>query len=268
MKKSTIDASVNFDDLVRYVRRQDDYFTIYLSSQTGCAQRCKMCFLTQTGQIKAEDLTGGQILSQAEKALAYYKTQPQAKRVNFAFMARGEPLTNPNVNDSLLRQLQGLAEQEQLFPRVLVSTIMSKDEDLVSRFPVSQPEIYYSIYSLKPKFREKWLPRALSPYGIKQHLQDYQESTKKFITLHWAFIKNENDDIRDVQYIVDWACGLRVNINIVRYNAFDDSSVEADESFIRSAVAYMKARLPESKIQLKERVGEDVYASCGMFENR
>src|SRR5437588_13051932 len=55
--KSGLDASVNWDrpaDVgrieARYVRRCPDYFVVYLSSQTGCAQRCRMCHLTATGQ--------------------------------------------------------------------------------------------------------------------------------------------------------------------------------------------------------------------------
>ena len=58
------DASVNWDrpaDVgrleARYVRRCPDYFVVYLSSQTGCSQGCRMCHLTATGQTRLRDVT-------------------------------------------------------------------------------------------------------------------------------------------------------------------------------------------------------------------
>src|SRR5689334_1695522 len=96
------DASVNWDrpaDVgrieARYVRRCPDYFVVYLSSQTGCNQGCRMCHLTATGQTRLRDVTHAEFLEQAETVLDYYRNSaPTARTVHFNFMARGEPLAN------------------------------------------------------------------------------------------------------------------------------------------------------------------------------
>ena len=100
--KSAQDASVNWDrpaDVgrleARYVRRCADYFVVYLSSQTGCAQGCRMCHLTATGQTRLRDVTFGEMLEQARTVLDHYRREaPPARTVHFNFMARGEPLAN------------------------------------------------------------------------------------------------------------------------------------------------------------------------------
>ena len=60
--KSIIDPSINIieQQLVgfiesRYVRKIEDYFIAYLSSQTGCNRGCKFCHLTAMNQTQFDD---------------------------------------------------------------------------------------------------------------------------------------------------------------------------------------------------------------------
>src|SRR3954462_640497 len=93
--RSALDASVNWDrpaDVgrleARYVRRCDDYFVVYVSSQTGCAQGCRMSPLTATGPTRLRDATVGEMIDQAKVVLDHYRREgPPARRVHFNFMA-------------------------------------------------------------------------------------------------------------------------------------------------------------------------------------
>src|SRR5689334_4702905 len=188
--KSGRDASVNWDrpaDVgrleARYVRRSTDYFVVYLSSQTGCAQGCRMCHLTATGQTRLRDATVAEMLDQARTVLDHYRRQAApARSVHFNFMARGEPLANRALladADGLLGELSRRAVALGLRPRHLVSTIYPRtleDRPLEDVFVTHHPDIYYSIYSTSERFRRRWLPRAIPAEAALDRLTSWQRS--------------------------------------------------------------------------------------------
>ncbi len=111
----------------REVRRQDgEELIVYISSQTACSQACRMCHLTQTGQNTERNATLSEMVAQADRVL--WEATASGDRpsvIHFNFMARGEPLLNPAVNDVLFEALRGKASA--MFPHALskfkVSTI-------------------------------------------------------------------------------------------------------------------------------------------------
>lgn len=282
--KSTLDDSVNFVRPAlegffecRYVRRTSDYFVCYLSAQSACRQACKMCHLTVTKQTRAIDAGIAEVREQALAVLDYYKEhirpKKPAKVVHFSFMARGEPLANKYLwggNCSLFSDLYHLARGLDLYPRFCISTILPKtlDDSLVNLFGPYQPDIYYSVYSTSETFRKKWLPNAAPVDAALTRLVDYQRLTRKLIRLHWAFIEGENDSTEDVRGILRAVrcAGLRVDVNIVRYNPYSPlQGREPTEEVIRGLAELIRYELPESTVKVVDRVGFDVKASCGMF---
>jgi 23S rRNA (adenine2503-C2)-methyltransferase len=278
---SSLDASVNFVRLAdvgrieaRYVRRKDDYVVVYLSSQTGCRQACRMCHLTATGQTKLRDTTQAELLEQADRVLEHYRTQPRARSVHFNFMARGEPMLNHTVlhdSSSLFDGLWQRADALELRPRFLVSTILPSEhgdrplEDVFRRY---HPEIYYSLYSMSPVFRKRWLPKAQPPEVALDRLVAWQRATYKLVKIHYAFIAGENDSERDVHDVCDAleSRGLYAHINIVRYNPPSPAhGAEPPEDVLERNAAIFRARLPKARVRVIPRVGFDVQASCGMF---
>ncbi len=280
---SSQDASVNWDKPAdvgrieaRYVRRGPDYFVVYLSSQTGCNQGCRMCHLTATGQTRLRDVTHAEFLGQADTVLEHYRREaPPARSVHFNFMARGEPLVNPvvlNDADALLGDLARRAVVLGLRPRYLVSTIFPRelgDRRLEDVFLCHHPEVYYSLYSVREPFRRRWLPKALPSEEALDRLVSWQRSTYKICKIHYAFIAGENDSEADVHAICDAleSRRLMVHVNIVRYNPQDPRrhGVEPSEEIIRRNATIYQTRLPYARVRVIPRVGYDVQASCGMF---
>ncbi len=273
--RSVLDSSVNFieDALTgfietRYVRRNSEYFIAYLSSQTGCNRGCRFCHLTTTKQTKFENVTFSQLLKQSDVIFDEYKASGiKAKYVHFNFMARGEPLNNPNIDDHLLTQLGLQAINEGLFPKFNISTIIPRDFSLRFKdiFRVVYPTIYYSIYSIKETFRRKWLPNAMPPDEALELLAEYQRLSKKLIKFHCAFIKGENDSRQDVTNMM-WKIedyGIKGEFNIVRYNPYSpEQGEETTEEQLEQIRLNIATFMP---VKVIPRVGQDVKASCGTF---
>lgn len=285
--KSDIDQSVNFVDEKevgflesRFVRRVDDYFITYLSSQTGCDQACRMCHLTATGQNKLTNTTLDDFINQAKPVLEYYDQITKngakaAKLMHYNFMARGEPLNNPVIRNKdssyeMFKQLRNMTEERNLNTRFLISSIIPstfEDVEFEDVFSAIHPNIYYSLYSMDERFRKKWLRRALDPNKALEKLARWEEITQSPTKIHFAFIKGENDSEQSVVDICNAvkSHGLTPKFNIVRYNPADskygeepcEKTIERNAEIIRDLVG--------SKVKVIPRVGMDVKASCGMF---
>jgi len=279
---SEIDPSVNFveEQLVgflesRFVRKCDDYFIAYLSSQTGCNRGCTFCHLTATGQTSFVDSTVNDFMAQAIQVFKHYRKQKNpAKYMHYNFMARGEPLANKFILDSgdeLCLKLGQIAKDEGLPAKFNISTIMpmTLKKSLVDIFGYINPTIYYSLYSMDSAWRKSWLPAAMDPNEALKMLAEYQRFSKKIIKIHHTFIAGENDSENVVHTICDAIDyhELICEFNLVRYNpASPDQGVESSAEIINRNMDIIQKRFGENrKVQIIPRVGFDVKASCGMF---
>ncbi len=279
---SQIDRSVNFveEQLVgflesRFVRKCDEYFIAYLSSQTGCNRGCTFCHLTATGQTSFIDSSHNDFMAQAIQVFKHYRMQKNpAKYMHYNFMARGEPLANRILLDSgdeLLSKLGQIAKDEGLPAKFNVSTIMpmTLKKSLTDIFHYINPTIYYSIYSTDEKWRSKWMPAAMDTNEALSMLKDYQDFSKKIVKLHYAFIAGENDSVEEVNRVCDAVekHNLICEFNLVRYNpASPDQGTESSDEVIRRNIDIISNRFKfNTKVQMIPRVGFDVKASCGMF---
>ena len=279
---SQMDPSVNFieEQLVgfiesRFVRKCDEYFIAYLSSQTGCNRGCTFCHLTATGQTSFVDSSHNDFMAQAIQVFKHYRNQKTpAKYMHYNFMARGEPLANKILlesGDELLSKLGQVAKEEGLPAKFNISTIMpmTLKQSLTDVFHYVNPTIYYSLYSTNSEWRKKWMPAAMDVVTALKMLKEYQDFSKKIIKIHFPFITGENDSEEEINAICDLITGTNLNceFNLVRYNpAAPDQGVESSEEVIQRNMSILENRFKfGGKVQIIPRVGFDVKASCGMF---
>lgn len=279
---SSIDHSVNFieKELIgflesRFVRKCDDYFIAYLSSQTGCNRGCEFCHLTATGQTSFTDSSHNDFMAQAIQIFKHYRKQEiPAKYCHYNLMARGEPLANKILlegGDELLLKLGQIAKGEGLPAKFNISTIMplTLKTSLVDIFNYVNPTFYYSLYSTNVEWRKKWIPSAMNVDEALSILKDYQNFSKKIIKIHYAFIKDENDSEKEINNVCDILDkhNLICEFNLVRYNpASPKQGCESSQEVIQRNIKIIESRFNfKNKVQIIPRVGFDVKASCGMF---
>lgn len=262
----------------RFVQRTDDYFICYVSSHTGCNQSCRFCHLTATGQTTMDPAGVDAYLSQVDQVMATYRSRlaqglTPAQKVHFNFMARGEPLANPLFLAQSQAVFDGMSDRaaaHDLTAKFKVSTILPRDfsADLVEVLADPRSELYYSLYSMDPAFRKRWLPKALPAEEGLDRVADYQARTGRRVALHWAFIAGHNDSEAGVEAVLEAVRvrGIQAKFNLVRYNPHDARhGVETDEATLQQRFSRIQASLGQPGSRIVPRVGFDVKASCGMF---
>ena len=280
---SGIDASVNFVKRTpdggafeaRFVQRDPSYFIIYLSSQTGCDQACRFCHLTQMGQTMRGQARVRDYVEQAAQVIGHHdRTGAAPRKVHVNFMARGEPLLNPHLADGFDRLagiLGEMARTRDLEIRYNISSIFPRetsDLDLVTAFAGHPVTFYWSLYSLDPAFRRRWLPRSEDPQRTAERLRVWQEVTGREVVIHHALIAGENDGEDDMRVTRDFlvGSGLRTRLNLVRYNSFGArTGEEASDAAYARAMEILGDSSVATRARIVPRVGRDVAASCGMF---
>lgn len=264
----------------RWVQRCKNYGIVYVSSHTGCAFSCRFCHLTATKQTMMTPADIDMYAAQARQSLTTYAKRvqegmPAIDKLHINFMARGEPLDNPSLlhhSSELFATLDGVAHdvQENLDTHYLVSSILPNtlDKPLAQVLTHPQSYLYYSLYSLNPAFRKRWVPKALPADVGLDMCQEYQKATGQRVTLHWAFIEGQNDSDEDIDAMLEAVCSrnLRAKFNLVRYNPHDSRhGVETNEEKLQALFAKIQQRLGDPESRIVPRVGFDVKASCGMF---
>ena len=259
----------------RYVKRCEEYISIYVSSHGGCKMGCKFCYLTALNQTYFKHATIEDYDTQLRIVYNHYQMERDktATCVNINYMARGEPLANKVILNNFGEWYERSKEIcDNIKVKHNVSTIMPntvKYHKMSEIFGKNEVYMYYSLYSVNPKFRKFWLPNAMDYNIALDKLKEFQEYNNQQITFHWAFIEGENDQIDDMKKLADVLRMYKFNgkFNLVRFNPPPKSPYrEPHLDKLRELFQIVNDGLnnnPRSKIV--GRVGEDIYASCGMF---
>ena len=240
-----------------------DRKTLCVSTQVGCAYRCKFCASGLRGWKR--NLSPGEITAQVRRA-----EQETGERVdNIVFMGMGEPLANYANLASALEILNapwgfGIGARH-----ITVSTsgLAPRIRDLaVHPVPV---RLAISLHGATDEVREQ-----IMPVNKKYPLADlfdacafFTSRRKQKLGFEYILIAGINDDLAQARLLAQHARRLDAKVNLIPYNTVDGlpwerPSPERQQAFVRAV------RAGGVVATIRREKGHDIAAACGQLRLR
>lgn len=240
--------------------------TACISSQTGCPVGCRFCASGVGGLIR--NLSPGQIVEQAwliQQALS----QQGQHLSNIVLMGMGEPLANYANVMAALAILHDPAGLNLGHRRITLSTVgvPQRIRQLADQqIPVN---LAISLHAPTDALRRQLIPWA-EHFSLEQILgaaRYYFQRTGREVTLEYVLLRGVNDRPQHAKQLAALCSGLRVNVNLIRYNEVENlpygrptsADVEAFAQVLRSA---------QINVHLRKSRGRDIDAACGQLRQR
>jgi 23S rRNA (adenine2503-C2)-methyltransferase len=235
--------------------------TLCISSQVGCARKCKFCATGRLGLKR--NLQTGEIVGQVLLAKKYIKDR---KLTNVVFMGMGEPLDN---YDNVVQTVRIFTDEKALnlsSRKITISTCgvipkikLLANEDIKVKLAVSLNAVIDSK-------RDEIMPiNKIFPLSdLKKTLLDFRHKTSYKVTFEYVMIKNfnmGNDDVRALlKFLGDQSCKL----NLIAWNPIEGLDYEAPNE---KAIEEFKAKLSQLQCPIIQRDsrGNDIKGACGQL---
>jgi 23S rRNA (adenine2503-C2)-methyltransferase len=238
--------------------------SLCVSSQVGCAIRCRFCATGQMGLI--ENLTSDEILDQVIQANRELLAEGRSIR-NVVFMGMGEPLLNEAEVYKALDVLLSPQCFDQSLARVLVSTVGIPDAMIrcAERFP--RLGMALSLHSARQAQRENLIPlaRRYPLELLRKTIARVTSIQDQPLMIEYLLLEGFNDKDEDLSALIEYLHGLSVHINLIPYN-----SISQDTGLIGSGVERRRdfaAALSRAGFTTTVRysLGADIAAACGQL---
>ncbi len=240
--------------------------TICVSSQVGCALDCTFCATGKQGFVR--NLSVSEILSQ----ILWINRQLKIKNDkihSIVFMGMGEPFHNYNNVLKAIRILNDKKCFNMGARHITVST--AGDIKGIKRLADENLQIRLAVSLNTPfqKEREKIMPIAKT-IGIDtliRELKMYQDKTGRRITFEYIMFHDFNLDKEHVIEIKSLFQGLKYNMNIIKYNYVEGSSMQEPA---REEIKKFQQNLKEYNISFVHRLskGSEIQAGCGQLAGK
>ncbi len=252
------DSSLVETVLIRETAHGKTRNTLCLSSQVGCAMKCKFCATGQMGFIR--NLTTGEIIEQ------FLLVEKMAGKVNnIVFMGMGEPLANyENVKKAIKiitdPKGRGLGKR-----KIVISTSGIIDKIYKLADEISSVRLAISLHAATQKKRDYLMP-GLRKYKISdlfEALKYYNRKTGNTITIEYLLIKDVNDDYKDAKDLIKLLRNLKfVKVNLIHFNQV--AHIDFKPSNREKAFAEI-LRKNGVTVTIRHSKGEEIAAACGQL---
>lgn len=240
--------------------KEENRKTICVSSQIGCAYKCKFCITGKIGFIR--NLKTSEIVGQIIQIIKQEKTI-----TNIVFMGMGEPLANM---EHVAKAIQILTYQRGLCisPRRITLSTCGLIPELL-KFASLNLKVNLAI-SLNAAHDDK--RSLIMPINKKYPLPDLIKTCHKLnltkrqrIIFEYILIKDINNSQEDAMRLVKLLKGIPCKINLIAYNEnefvdFKSPTTESIEQFQQILIKnHFSCFIRKSK-------GQDISAACGQLK--
>ncbi len=236
-----------------------DRTTACISSQIGCALKCKFCATGKSGFLR--NLSVGEILNQI-LSMEHYSN---SKITHIVYMGMGEPFLNyDNVLKSIeiLQKVKGISAR-----RITIST--SGIAPKIKEFADLKSQVRLAISLHAPN---DLLRNYLMPINEKYPLVDlfdsliyYQNKTQRRITFEYIMIKGINDTEEAATELANLIknFNIKCNINLIPLNPVDDELKRSSPKIIRKFMKILRDNNIE--VVVREEKGTEINGACGQL---
>ena len=264
-----VNRVVSSDGSVRLVVELDDrqqvetvampIGAVCVSSQVGCAVRCRFCASGIYGVKRS--LTRDEILEQVVHA----RREMRIDRV--VFMGMGEPTHNL---EAVLDAVALLKHDALISPtKQTLSTVGSRKAIARMALAEVKPCLALSLHSADPARRKDLLPHA--PLEDLRELvaaaDEYGHLTGMPIQYEWTLLAGINDRDEDVDALCELLANTRGYVNFILWNPVQGLPFAAPDRM--RAVAMVRAIKARGILAtIRNSTGSDVDAACGQLRRR
>ncbi len=237
--------------------------TLCLSSQVGCKHGCGFCY---TGSIKFQrNLASGEILGQYFAVRARLPKRAEINRL--VFMGMGEPLDNFEE----LKKATGIFTSHSALDwsprRITIST--AGVTPLIPEAWTLGVNLAISISSPDPQKREQLMPisKKYPLEDLVQVLNQLDTSGRQKLTAEYVLLKGFNDSIQDAHRLAQLLSGLKIMINLIRFNPFPGCGFKPSEE---GRVLEFQEHLKQAgfMVFIRKSKGGKILAACGQLAGR
>lgn len=237
--------------------------TVCVSSQIGCKMGCKFC--ASTGIAFIRSLTSGEIVEQ----IIAIEQDIGEKISNVVFMGIGEPFDNyDNVMNAIkiLNNQKGFnigARHISISTSGIVPKIYQFADENV------QCTLSISLHSANNETRSSMMP-VNNAYNIQELIKAckyYISKTNKRISFEYALAKDNNDNQKAADELVELLHGMLCHVNLIPINKIENGKyIKSSNENIIKFRDYLNSKGITATI--RRELGSDIDAACGQLRRK
>ena len=237
--------------------------TVCVSSQIGCKMGCKFC--ASTGIPFIRSLSSGEIVEQ----IIAIEQDEDCKVSNVVFMGIGEPMDNfDNVMNAIniLNNPKGMNIGARHIS-VSTSGIVPKIYEFADRN--MQCTLSISLHSANNETRSSMMP-INNAYNIEELMKAcryYIEKTNKRISFEYALAKDNNDNSKAAEELVNLLKGMLCHVNLIPINKIENGKYS--KSSLENIMKFRDYLNDHGIVAtIRRELGSDINAACGQLRRQ